>query len=48
VSSEPNFDPRAPHNLVRFGGIEVYVLRRMGDPGFVYRALGEATMGAIA
>lgn len=48
VASEPHVDPRAPQNLVPIGALERDLRRRMGDPGFVYRALREATTGATA
>ena len=39
VASEPHIDPRAPQNLVPIGALERELRHRMGDPGFVYRAL---------
>jgi hypothetical protein len=48
VASESHLDPRAPQNLVPIAALERDLRRRMGDPGFVYRALRAATMDAIA
>jgi hypothetical protein len=42
VASEPHIDPRAPQNLVPIAALERELRRRLGDPGFVYRALREA------
>jgi hypothetical protein len=44
VASEPHIDPRAPQNLVPIAGLERELRRRLGDPGFVYRALRNAAM----
>ncbi len=42
VRSEPHIDPRAPQNLVPIGALERELRRRMGDAGFVHRALRSA------
>ena len=39
VGSELHIDPRAPQNLVPIAALERELRRRLGDPGFVYRAL---------
>jgi hypothetical protein len=44
VASEPHIDPRAPQNLVPIAALERELRRRLGDPGFVYRALRSAVM----
>lgn len=46
VGSEPHIDPRAPQNLVPIAALERELRRRLGDPGFVYRALRSAVAGA--
>ena len=51
TASQPHIDPRAPQNLVPVAALERELRRRLGDPGYVYRALREATTdgrGAIA
>ncbi len=47
VASEQHLDPRAPQNLVPIAALERDLRRRMGDPGFVYRALRAATAGGV-
>ena len=42
VASEPHIDPTAPQNLVPIAALERELRRRLGDPGFVYRALRSA------
>ena len=42
VASEPQVEPRAPQNLVPIGALERLLRRRMGDSGFVQRALRSA------
>jgi hypothetical protein len=42
VGSEPHLDPRAPQNLVPIASLERELRRRLGDAGFVYRALRSA------
>lgn len=42
VASQPHVDPRAPQNLVPIGALERDLRRRLGDPGYVYRALRDA------
>lgn len=42
VASQPYIDPRAPQNLVPIGALEWDLRRRLGDPGYVYRALRSA------
>lgn len=44
VASESHIDPRAPQNLVPIAGLERELRRRLGDPGYVYRALRSAIM----
>jgi hypothetical protein len=44
VASEGHIDPRAPQNLVPIAALERELRRRLGDPGFVYRALRTAVM----
>ena len=44
VASEGHVDPRAPQNLVPIAALERELRRRLGDPGFVYRALRSAVM----
>lgn len=44
VASEAHIDPRAPQNLVPIAALERELRRRMGDQGFVYRALRSAVM----
>ena len=44
VASESHIDPRAPQNLVPIGALERELRRRLGDPGYVYRALRSAIM----
>lgn len=44
VASESHIDPRAPQNLVPIAALERELRRRLGDAGFVYRAL----RGAVA
>ncbi len=48
VASEPHIDPRAPQNLVPIGALEKDLRRRLGDAGFVFRALRSATAGAVS
>ncbi len=45
VASSSHLDPRAPQNLVPIGALERALRRRLGDPGFVYRALRRAVAG---
>jgi hypothetical protein len=47
VAAEAHLDPRAPQNLVPIASLERELRRRMGDPGFIYRALREATMAGV-
>lgn len=42
VASESHIDPRAPQNLVPIAALERELRRRLGDPGYVYRALRSA------
>ncbi len=42
VASEGHVDPRAPQNLVPIAALEKELRRRLGDQGFVYRALRSA------
>lgn len=42
VASEGHIDPRAPQNLIPIAALERELRRRLGDPGFVYRALRSA------
>jgi hypothetical protein len=44
VASETHIDPRAPQNLVPIAALERELRRRLGDPGYVYRALRSAIM----
>jgi hypothetical protein len=44
VASEGHIDPRAPQNLVPIAALERELRRRLGDPGFIYRALRSAVM----
>ena len=44
VASESHIDPRAPQNLVPIAALERELRRRLGDPGYVYRALRSAIM----
>lgn len=44
VASESHVDPRAPQNLVPIAALERELRRRLGDPGYVYRALRSAIM----
>ena len=44
VASSPQVEPRAPQNLVPIGALERELRRRMGDAGFVHRALRSAVM----
>jgi hypothetical protein len=44
VASQAHIDPRAPQNLVPIGALERELRRRLGDAGFVYRALRSAVM----
>ncbi len=44
VASEGHVDPRAPQNLVPIAALERELRRRLGDPGYVYRALRSAIM----
>jgi hypothetical protein len=44
VASEAHVDPRAPQNLVPIAALERELRRRLGDPGFVLRALRSAVM----
>jgi hypothetical protein len=46
VASEPHIDPRAPQNLVPIAALERELRRRLGDAGFVYRALRSAVAAA--
>ena len=46
VASEPHIDPRAPQNLVPIAALERRLRRLLGDPGYVYRELRSAIMGA--
>ena len=42
VASEAHVDPRAPQNLVPIAALERELRHRLGDPGFVVRALRSA------
>jgi hypothetical protein len=42
LASEAHVDPRAPQNLVPIAALERELRRRLGDAGFVYRALRAA------
>jgi len=44
VGSEPQVEPRAPQNLVPIAALERELRRRLGDPGYVFRALRSAVM----
>ena len=44
VASESHIDPRAPQNLVPIAALERELRRRLGDAGYVYRALRSAIM----
>ncbi len=44
VASESHIDPRAPQNLVPIAALERELRRRLGDHGYVYRALRSAIM----
>jgi hypothetical protein len=46
VGSEPHLEPRAPQNLIPIAALERELRRRLGDPGFVYRALRSAVATA--
>ena len=48
VASEAHVDPRAPQNLVPIGALEKELRRRLGDAGFVYRALRSAVKKSSA
>lgn len=47
VASEGHIDPRAPQNLVPIAALERELRRRLGDSGFVYRALRSAVAAAV-
>jgi hypothetical protein len=42
LASQAHIDPRAPQNLVPIAALERELRRRLGDSGFVYRALRTA------